>query len=65
MTGRFPSQAMPCSNVGRKYMRVRAFSIVSLFMFLFAAAILPAAAQTMLATVPGQDKTPSIWPPTP
>ena len=37
-------------------MRVRAFSIVSLFMFLFAAAILPAAAQTMLATVPvGQD----------
>ena len=37
-------------------MRVRAFSIVSLFLFLFAAAILPAAAQTMLATVPvGQD----------
>ena len=37
-------------------MRVRAFSIVSLFLFLFAAAILPAAAQTILATVPvGQD----------
>ena len=37
-------------------MRVRGFTLASLFLFLFAAAILPAAAQTILATVPvGQD----------
>ena len=33
-------------------MRVRHFTLASLFLFLFAAAILPAAAQTLLATVP-------------
>src|ERR1039458_9673563 len=43
---------MPCSDVGRKHMRVRGFSLASLFVFLFAAAILPAAAQIVLATVP-------------
>jgi YVTN family beta-propeller protein len=37
-------------------MRVRGFTLASLFLFLFATAILPAAAQTILATVPvGQD----------
>ena len=37
-------------------MRVRAFRLASLFVFLFAAAILPAVAQTLLATVPvGQE----------
>jgi len=37
-------------------MRVRAVTVAYLFLFLFAAAILPAAAQTILATVPvGQD----------
>jgi YVTN family beta-propeller protein len=37
-------------------MRVRGFSLASLFVFLFAAAILPAVAQIVLATVPvGQD----------
>ena len=37
-------------------MRVRGFTLASLFVFLFAAAILPAVAQTLLATVPvGQD----------
>ena len=37
-------------------MRVRHFTLAFLFVFLFAAAILPAAAQTLLATVPvGQD----------
>ena len=47
---------MPCSNVERKHMRVRGFTLASLFVFLFAAAILPAVAQTLLATVPvGQD----------
>ncbi len=33
-------------------MRVRGFTLASLFVFLFAAAILPAVAQTLLATVP-------------
>src|ERR1035438_9467071 len=47
---------MPCSDVERKHMRVRGFTLASLFVFLFAAAILPAVAQTLLATVPvGQD----------
>ena len=37
-------------------MRVRGFTLASLFVFLFAAAILPAVAQTLIATVPvGQD----------
>ena len=37
-------------------MRVRGFTLASLFVFLFAAAVLPAVAQTLLATVPvGQD----------
>src|ERR1039457_7404166 len=42
---------MPSSDVERKNMRVRGFTLASLFVFLFAAAILPAAAQTLLATV--------------
>jgi YVTN family beta-propeller protein len=36
----------------RKYMRVRGFTLASLFLFLFAAAILPAVAQTLITTVP-------------
>src|ERR1019366_2095141 len=43
---------MPCSDVERKHMRVRGFTLASLFVFLCAAAILPAAAQIVLATVP-------------
>src|ERR1035438_10703690 len=47
---------MPSSDVERKHMRVRGYTLASLLVFLFAAAILPAVAQTLLATVPvGQD----------